>query len=136
MGLSSQPELIKDLLAVMFGGAIGSGLRFVAALGISRLYSGPFPLGTFLINVTGSFVIGLLMAFFVLRAEVSPAWRLFLVTGILGGYTTFSSFEWETFALLDRGSPWVALLNVLLSVMVGFGGVFLGALLTGRLNGD
>ena len=96
--------MLKNLLAVMVGGGIGSGLRFLAALGVTRLYAGAFPLGTFLVNITGSFVIGLLMAFFVLQSEISPVWRLFLVTGVLGGYTTFSSFEWETFALLDRGA--------------------------------
>ncbi|HEX4166569.1 MAG TPA: fluoride efflux transporter CrcB [Bryobacteraceae bacterium] len=128
--------MLKSLLAVMLGGSIGSGLRFLASVGVSRLYSGPFPLGTFLVNISGSFVVGLLMAFFVLRSEVSPAWRLFLVTGVLGGYTTFSSFEWETFALLDRGAPLIALLNILLSVILGFGGVMLGAFLTGRLRGE
>ncbi len=128
--------MLKNLLAVMAGGGCGSALRFLVALGVSRLYSGAFPLGTFAVNIMGSFVIGLLMTLFVLEPDVSQAWRLFLVTGVLGGFTTFSSFEWETFALLDRGLPWSALLNVTVSVLLGFAGVALGSLLMNRIRGQ
>lgn len=126
--------MLSRILVVMLGGGIGSALRFVAATYISRWYDGLFPMGTFLINVTGSFVIGMLMTIFVNRADLNPVWRLFLVTGMLGGYTTFSSFEWESFASLRGGAPVVAMLNVTLSVALGFVGVWLGSLLTSRLR--
>lgn len=71
---------------------------------VLKIYSAVFPLGTFLINVTGSFLIGILMMLFINRPGINANWRLFLVTGILGGYTTFSSFEWETFTVLRGGA--------------------------------
>ncbi len=124
--------MLSKTLIVMMGGGIGAALRFAAATYIARLYDGLFPMGTFLINVTGSFVIGILMTLFISRSEMNPAWRLFFVTGILGGYTTFSSFEWETLVAVKAGAPLVAFLNVSLSVAFGFAGVWLGSLLTSK----
>ena len=118
---------VYGVLAVMLGGGLGAALRYIIASYVVRFHSGLFPLGTFLINVTGSFAIGVLMTFFLYRANLNPAWRLFLVTGVLGGYTTFSSFEWETLTAMKSGSPVAALLNVLLSVALGFAGVWIGA---------
>jgi CrcB protein len=126
--------MLNNVLLVALGGGVGASLRFLAATYVTRLYSGLFPLGTFLINVTGSFLIGILMTLFLNRPSLNPAWRLLLVTGILGGYTTFSSFEWETLATWKGGAPWIALLNVLLSVGLGFCGVWLGFLLTSRMR--
>ena len=116
----------------MFGGALGAASRFAVGTLLLKLYSAAFPLGTFLVNVSGSFLIGVLMMWFVNRPAINPNWRLFLVTGILGGYTTFSSFEWETFAAWRGGAGAVALLNVLLSVGLGLGGVWVGALVSNR----
>jgi fluoride exporter len=127
--------MLNNLFLVVLGGGLGAGLRFLAGTYVTRLYSGTFPLGTFLINVTGSFLIGILMTLFLNRPGFSPAWRLFLVTGVLGGYTTFSSFEWETLASLKGGAPLVALLNVILSVSLGFAGVWMGAFLMSRARG-
>ena len=126
--------MLNHVLLVALGGALGASLRFLAATYVTRLYSGLFPLGTFLVNLTGSFLIGILMTLFVSRPTLNPAWRLLLVTGVLGGYTTFSSFEWETLAAWKGGAPWVALLNILLSVSLGFSGVWLGFLLTNRMK--
>ncbi len=120
-------------LCVMLGGALGAVSRFAIGTLIQRLYSAVFPLGTFFINVTGSFLIGLLMIFFLNRPALNANWRLFLVTGILGGYTTFSTFEWETFVALRGGASSTAALNVLLSVGFGFAGVWLGALVSHRM---
>jgi CrcB protein len=127
--------MLNNLLVVVLGGGIGAGLRFLAATYVTRLYSGSFPLGTFLINVTGSFLIGILMTLFLNRPGFNPAWRLFLVTGVLGGYTTFSSFEWETLTTLKGGAPLAAMLNVILSVSLGFFGVWMGSLLMNRARG-
>src|SRR5690242_8363390 len=120
--------MLNGVLVVALGGGVGAALRFLLATYITRLYGGLFPLGTFVINVTGSFAIGVFMTLFLYRSDLNPAWRLFLVTGILGGYTTFSSFEWETLAAWRAGSIVTAMANVLLSVALGFVGVWLGFL--------
>jgi fluoride exporter len=107
--------------AVMAGGAIGAASRFLIGTLIARLYAATFPLGTFVINITGSFLIGVLMTLFLRRPNFDVNWRLFLVTGILGGYTTFSSFEWEALVALRTGASAVALLYLGLSVALGLG---------------
>lgn len=111
----------------MAGGAVGAVLRYIVGSAISIRYAGGFPLGTFLINVTGSFLIGLLMTFFAGRATLDPNWRLLLVTGVLGGYTTFSSFEYEALRAVQGGTPLLALLYIGSSVGAGFLAVWLGS---------
>lgn len=120
--------------AVFLGGGLGAALRFAVGTLALRFYAGLFPLGTFVINVSGSFLIGTFMTLFLNRPAVHPGWRLFLVVGVLGGYTTFSSFEWETFIALRSGAGFVAALNVLLSVALGLAGVWLGTLVVTRFN--
>jgi len=88
-----------------------------------------FPYGTLLINVLGSFAIGLVMVLLTTRLAVSDVWRLLIVTGLLGGFTTFSTFSYETYGLLVTGSWLAAGLNALGSVGLGMIGVFLGAML-------
>lgn len=117
---------------VMLGGGLGAVSRYVVGTLVLKFYSAVFPLGTFLVNVTGSFLVGLLMMLFLNRPGISANWRLFLVTGILGGYTTFSTFEWEIFTALRGGAGTIALLNIVLSVGLGFGGVWLGAVISNR----
>lgn len=118
---------------VMLGGALGAVSRFIVATFVLKFYSALFPLGTFLINVTGSFLIGLFMMLFLNRPSISPNWRLFLVTGILGGYTTFPSFEWETLTALRGAAGAVAFLNITLSVGLGLAGAWIGAAVSNRL---
>jgi fluoride exporter len=125
---------LSGLLLVVFGGGIGAGARFVIGTYVTRLYGGLFPMGTFLVNVSGSFAIGATMSLLLDHPGINPAWRYFLVTGILGGYTTFSSFEWETLTAWRAGSILVALANVLLSVGLGFLGVWLGFVCANRLR--
>lgn len=117
---------------VVLGGAAGSLARYVAGTAISTRFGGRFPLGTFIINVSGSFVIGLLMTLFTERWQPHPHWRLLLVVGFLGGYTTFSSFEYETYQAVRDGGQWVGALNVVASVLCGYLAVWLGAALVGR----
>lgn len=114
-------------LWVMIGAALGGAARFFVGTVISARFSGRFPLGTFLINVTGSFGIGLLMTILTERYRPHPYWRLFLVIGVMGGYTTFSSFEWEALFAARNGSGWVGFAYVLSSVIVGYMAVWLGA---------
>lgn len=123
--------LIRYLLVALGGGA-GALARYVAAAAIMERFGGKFPLGTFLINVTGSFLIGFLMTMLTARLDIDPRWRLLLVVGFLGGYTTFSSFEWETFSAIREGALWAGMLNVVASVMLGYVAVWLGSMLARR----
>ena len=113
-------------LVVLAGAGLGGLGRFMAGTWIMAKYGGRFPLGTFFINVTGSFLVGFLMTLLTERLEPHPNWRLFLVVGVLGGYTTFSSFEYETYQAVRDGARWMALLYVTGSVVLGYLGVWLG----------
>lgn len=116
---------------VMLGGAGGSLARYLIGAAIMNRAGGRFPYGTVFINITGSFLIGFLMTLLTIRLS-HPNWRLLLVVGFLGGYTTFSSFEWETLGLMREGARWLGLINVLGSVVIGYAAVWLGAVLAGR----
>lgn len=122
---------MKYLLVIVGGGA-GSLLRYVASVAIMARFGRSFPLGTLVINVTGSFIIGLLMTLFTQRYLAFDNLRLLLVVGFLGGYTTFSSFEWETYSTVRAGAFWMGAANVALSVLFGYLAVWLGALLARR----
>lgn len=119
-------------LLVLCGGGVGALIRYVAASAIMTRFGGRFPLGTLVINVTGSFSIGFLMTMLAERFNLNPAWRLLLVVGFLGGYTTFSSFEWETYTAVREGGLWTGMLNVASSVMLGYVAVWLGVMLARR----
>ncbi|HUO34134.1 MAG TPA: fluoride efflux transporter CrcB [Candidatus Acidoferrum sp.] len=118
-------------LVIALGGGIGSMLRFWAGGYVSSRLGTRFPYGTFVINITASFLIGLIMTVLGEGAHWSPNWRYLLVVGFLGGYSTFSSFEYETFRVFDDSEFLVAGLNVALSVGLGFLSVWLGVI-TGR----
>lgn len=117
---------------VLAGAGLGGVARYVLSAWIMAKTGARFPWGTFAINVSGSFLIGLLMTLFTERVPVHPHWRLFLVVGFLGGYTTFSSFEYETLTAVRDGARWMGLLYVASSVIVGYIAVWLGAMLAAR----
>lgn len=117
---------------VMLGGATGSLARYLLGIAIATRADVRFPFGTVCINITGSFLIGFLMTLLTERFSPHPNLRLLLVVGFLGGYTTFSSFEWETFGLLRDGARWLGLLNLVGSVIVGYIAVWLGAALAAK----
>jgi CrcB protein len=119
-------------LVVLAGAGLGGLARYVAAAWIMEKYGGRFPLGTLIVNITGSFLAGLLMTLLTERLNPHPNWRLFLVVGVLGGYTTFSSFEYETWQAAREGARWMATLYVTASVALGYAGVWLGALVARR----
>lgn len=118
--------MITNCLIIGIGGFIGAVARYAMAIWIGNRWGRSFPLGTFVINVSGSFLIGLLMALLTEKLLVSPYWRLLLVVGFLGAYTTFSTFEYETGKLLEHGETLIAALNVVLSVLLGFAALKIG----------
>jgi fluoride exporter len=124
--------MLNRYLLVLVGGGAGALARYVAATAIMARFGGKFPLGTLVINVTGSFLIGFLMTMLTARLDIDPRWRLFLVVGFLGGYTTFSSFEWETYSAVREGDLWAGMINVVASVMLGYVAVWLGSMLARR----
>ena len=113
-------------LVVFLGGGIGAALRHAVNLLSARLFGLSFPFGTLFENVTGSLLMGVLAAYFAFKGDASQHWRLFLTTGILGGYTTFSAFSLEVALLYERGELGLAALYVLASVIFSIGGLFAG----------
>jgi fluoride exporter len=124
-GRKEHDHLMKYLM-VGLGGFLGSVLRFWLSSFIGGRLGARFPYGTFVINVTVSFLIGMVVTLLATRAHWSPNWRYLIPIGFIGGYTTFSTFEYETFRLFQDGQPLTAILNVTLSVLVGFIGVWAG----------
>jgi len=91
------------ILAVALGGALGSVMRYLVGIGAGRLFGTDFPWGTLIINITGSFVMGVFAGLFATRWNLPQAARIFLTVGICGGYTTFSTFSLDSFYLIERG---------------------------------
>ena len=120
--------MIKQILLVGLGGAVGSILRFLTSAFIVRIEPFPFPLATFLINILGCFCIGLF-------ANLVPSnnLRMLLITGFCGGFTTFSSFTNENFLLLQNGQYLTALIYIGGSIMIGILAVFAGFLIANQL---
>jgi CrcB protein len=118
-------------LLILLGGGAGSLARYLAGTAVASRFGSRFPTGTMVVNVTGCFLIGLIMTLLTER-QPHPYWRLVLVVGFLGGYTTFSSFEWETYAAVRGGGFWIGLANVAGSVVLGYAAVWLGAVLARR----
>lgn len=110
---------MKTILIIWLGGGLGSVFRYLVQLGISKLITVTFPAGTFLVNITGCFVIGLLYGLVNKYAALTLEWRLFLITGLCGGYTTFSSFSYESISLFRQGNYTYFILYVTLSVIAG-----------------
>ena len=110
---------MKAILIIWLGGGIGSVLRYLVQLGINKLVTVTFPTGTFLVNITGCFVIGLLYGLSGRYAALTSEWRLFLITGLCGGYTTFSSFSYESISLFRQGNYTYFILYTVLSVVIG-----------------
>lgn len=116
-------EKLIPLLVVGAGGFFGAIARYLVGVGIQTHVKGPFPWGTFVINITGSFVLGFIGTLLANRFLINPNWRYFVTIGFIGAYTTFSTFEYET---ANLGSSWQAMFNLLGSVVAGYIAVWLG----------
>ncbi len=113
-------------LIVFLGGGVGAALRHGVNIGASRLLGTSFPFGTLTVNVVGSLAMGLLVSWFAFEGAPSQHWRLFLTTGMLGGFTTFSTFSLDSALLYERGELGLAALYVAASVAAGLAGLFGG----------
>lgn len=118
--------ILNKFVLIMVGGAIGSLLRYLAQGWGQAMTKGTFPIGTMAVNVLGCFVIGALNMVFTERIPIRMEYRIGLTVGLLGGFTTFASFGWETFALANEGQGLRAMMNLLLSVSLGFLAVWAG----------
>ncbi len=120
-------------VAVAAGAVIGANLRFVVGTWAAEHWGADFPYGTLIVNVSGAFVIGVFLSLLGERIDVHPLWRLFFATGLLGGYTTFSSYAWEALTLAQDGALLRAAVYIIASNLVGLLGVWLGAILGRRI---
>jgi CrcB protein len=121
-------------ILVFFGGGLGATLRHLINLLCARSLGSGFPWSTFIINITGSTVMGLIAGYLAFKGEAAQPWRLFLMTGILGGYTTFSAYSLDAALLYERGELWLAALYVVGSVLLSIAGLFAGLALIRHLT--
>lgn len=118
--------MIKNILLVGLGGSIGSILRYLCQRWFNETYPQPFPWGTFVVNLAGCFLIGVIYAASEKTTVLSPQARLFLATGFCGGFTTFSTFAFENMSLLRGGDITYFLLYTIGSIVLGILSVFAG----------
>lgn len=125
--------MIVELLAIALGGAVGALLRYWVSSGVYSILGRDFPYGTLTVNAVGSLLMGLLTILMLERMSVGPEMRGALLIGLLGAFTTFSTFSMETLFLIEQGDVFKAVLNVLLSVVVCISAAWLG-LKIGRMT--
>jgi CrcB protein len=123
-----------NYLLVFIGGGLGSTLRHMVNVVCPRFLGTNFPYHTFIINITGSTIMGLIAGYLAFKGEASQSWRLFLMTGILGGYTTFSAFSLDAALLYERSEIGLAALYVVGSVALSIAGLFAGLTLMRHLT--
>jgi fluoride exporter len=115
-----------NLIWIMIGGSLGALLRYGTTLFCVRIFGASFPMGTLVVNLSGCFLIGLIMGLAEAGPFFTPSFRLFFVTGFLGALTTFSSYAWESIMAIRGASLGAAVLNILLNNLAGFGLVLAG----------
>lgn len=120
---------MNAFIIVFLGAGIGGALRHGTNLAALRLFGAGFPYGTLAVNIAGSLVMGLLAGWFAQKADPGQAWRLFLTTGMLGGFTTFSTFSLDTALLWEKGQIGIALAYVAVSITLALLGLFVGLML-------
>lgn len=118
--------MIKSILLIGLGGGVGSIARYLCQKWFAENIQHPFPWGTFVVNILGCFLIGLIYAIAEKTTILSPQTRLLLITGLCGGFTTFSTFAFENMSLLRSGDITYVLLYIVASILLGIGAVFAG----------
>jgi CrcB protein len=124
-----------NYLIVFLGAGLGGAARHGVNILVPRLVGGAFPAHTLVINVLGSLLMGVIAEYFALKAQLPPLWRLFLTTGVLGGFTTFSAFSLDAALLYQRGELSAAALYVAGSVVLSIAGLFIGLALVRHMVG-
>jgi CrcB protein len=125
---------LASYLIVFLGGGVGAAFRHGINVAGLRTMGPDFPYATMFINITGSIIMGMVAAYFAFKGDASQHWRLFLTTGILGGYTTFSAFSLDAALLYERDQYWLAAVYILGSVIVSIAGLFAGLALVRNLT--
>ncbi|MGC2402007.1 MAG: fluoride efflux transporter CrcB [Acidobacteriaceae bacterium] len=120
---------MQKYLLIAIGGALGSITRYLVGFTVASRMGTRFPYGTFVINLSACIIIGFSMTLMSQRTGLNPAWRFLIPIGFVGAYSTFSTFEWETFVTLQTGAYMIAALYVSLSCLFGLLAVWLGAFL-------
>lgn len=122
--------MIKEAFIIGAGGAVGSVLRYYSGQFISKNYPSQIPLGTLIVNLLGCLLIGILLGYFAKNQGLSNEWKLLLVTGFCGGYTTFSTFAAENISLIQNQQVSQAILYIGLSVLLGLAAVYSGIMIS------
>lgn len=125
---------MTQVFAIAGGGAVGALLRFWMSQGVYLLLGRGFPYGTLVVNSLGSFLMGLLYVYLLDRSHVAPEWRAAILIGLLGAFTTFSTFSIETLNLFEQGEQLKALMNIFLSVVLCLFATWLGIIIGRQLS--
>jgi CrcB protein len=131
--LSFQASQFSNYLWIALGAVVGASARYFLNTLIARDFSSAFPYGTLLINITGSLILGFFLVFSTERALLDPRWRLLVAVGFCGSYTTFSSYAFESFALMEQGQWLLSGINIIGSNALCLAGVLAGAALARAL---
>jgi len=126
-------RIVLAYLWIAMGAVVGASSRYFVGRYVARAVTASFPLGTLLINITGSFILGLFLVWSTERALPDPRWRLLIAIGFCGSYTTFSSYAYESFTLFEQGNYLLFAANVLANNLLCLAGVLAGAMIARSL---
>lgn len=125
--------MINTIAAIAAGGALGALARYATTIGITKLVPSDFPYATLTVNMVGSFIMGVLVAFFLASGQISNEIKMFLTVGFLGSFTTFSTFSFDTMSLWTRGDVMGAAAYIVSSALLSVGAIFLGSFIIWKL---